>query len=128
MDTEPVMPVAQTVTATAKDYAANYTSDFNAFMSAGQALINGGQAINAEMLAFWQSRFKHGLATGQRLLECGSPQGALEIQLDYAKAALQAYLDQSTRVAGLLTHALTDSLLPKGSAQLPSAAKDPLAA
>jgi hypothetical protein len=117
MDTQHVTPITQAATATGQDYAANHASDLNAFMFAGQALIDGCQTIHAEMLAFWQSRLKDGLATGQRLLECGSPQSALEIQLDYSKAALQAYLDQSTKIAGLLTHAWTDSLMPNGAAQ-----------
>jgi hypothetical protein len=128
MDTQQVTPITQPATTTAQDHAANYTSDLNACMSAGQALIDGCQAINAEMLAFWQSRLKDRLATGQRLLECGSPQSALEIQLDYTKAALQAYLDQSTKIAGLLTHALTDSLMPKGAAQKPGGSTGALAA
>ncbi len=128
MDTQQVTPIAQTATATARDDAAHYTSDLSALMSAGQALVDGCQAINAEMLAFWQSRLKDGLATGQRLLECGSPQTALEIQLDYAKTALQAYLDQSTKIVGLLSHALTEGVMPKRSAQAPSGAKDALAA
>jgi hypothetical protein len=128
MDTQHVTSITQTATTTAREHAANYTSDLNAFMFAGQALVDGCQAINAEMLAFWQSRLKDGLATGQRLLECGSPQGAVEIQLDYAKAALQAYLDQSTKVAGLLTHALTDSLMPKRAAQTPGGRSNALAA
>ena len=128
MDNKQVTPVTPAGSAAAQDYAAGYTRDFNAFMSAGQMLLDGGQAINAEMLAFWQSRLKDGIATGQRLLECGSPQGALEIQLDYAKAALQAYLDQSARVAALLTRAWADSLMPKGSAPMPAGAKGALAA
>jgi hypothetical protein len=128
MDAQHVTPIAQTAASIAQDEAARYTSALNTFMSAGQALIDGGQSINAEMLAFWQSRFKDSLATGQRLLECGSPQGALEIQLDYAKAALQAYFDQSTKVAALLTHALTDGLMPKGSAQTPGGPKNAIAA
>jgi hypothetical protein len=128
MEAQQVTPIAHAATATAHDHAANYTSELNAFMSAGQALLDGCQAINAEMLAFWQSRLKDGLATGQRLLESGSLQSALEIQLDYAKAALQAYTDQSTKIAGLLTHAWTDSLTPKASAQKPGGAKDALAA
>jgi hypothetical protein len=128
METQHVTPITQPATATAQDHAAEYTSELNAFMSAGQALIDGCQAINAEMLAFWQSRLKDGLATGQRLLESGSPQNALEIHLDHTKAALQAYLDQSTKIAGLLTHAWTDSLLRKGSAQKRGGASNVLAA
>jgi Phasin protein len=128
MDTQHVTPITQTATATGQDGPATHASDLNAFMFAGQALIDGCQAIHAEMLAFWQSRLKDGLATGQRLLECGSPQGALEIQLDYTKAALQAYLDQSTKVTGLLTHALTDSLMPKAAGQTPRGPTGALAA
>jgi hypothetical protein len=128
METQHVTPIAQAATATAQDHAADYTSELNAFMSAGQALIDGCQAINAEMLAFWQSRLKDGLATGQRLMENSSPQDALEIHLDYAKAELQAYLDQSTKIAGLLTHAWTDSLLWQGSAQKRGGARNALVA
>jgi hypothetical protein len=128
MDTQHVTPIAPIAAATAHDQAASYTSDLTAFMSAGQALLDGCQAINAEMLAFWQSRLKDGLTTGQQLLECGSPQSAWEIQLDYTKAALQAYLDQSTRIAGLLTHALTDGLMPNTAAQMAGGSAKALAA
>jgi hypothetical protein len=82
-------------------------------MFAGHALIDGCQQVSAEILAFWQSRLKDGMATGGRLLECGSAEGAWEIQLEYAQATLQAYVDQSTKITGLVTHALTESLLPK---------------
>jgi hypothetical protein len=73
---------------------------------AGQAWTDGCQAMNAEMLAFWQSRLKAGLALGGELLECTSIEGALEVQLDHAKAAVQAYLDQSGRITRLLLQAL----------------------
>jgi hypothetical protein len=127
MEAKQVTPAAQLTAGPAQDRAAHYANDLTAFMSAGQALLDGGQAINTEMLAFWQSRFKNGLETGQRLLECDSPQGALEIQLDYCKAALQAYLDQSTRVAGLMIRAFTDGH-PKGPARFGRGSNDVLAA
>ena len=117
MDTEHVTPITQPATVAAQDQPASDTADLHTMMSAGHALIDGAQTVNAEMLAFWQSRLKDGLATGQRLLECGSAEGAWEIQLDYAKAALQAYVDQSTKIAGLVTHALTDSVRPKARGQ-----------
>src|SRR5918994_2091578 len=119
MDTEHVTPITQPATVTAKEQPASYAADVNALMFAGHALIDGCQAVNAEMLAFWQSRLKDGLATGRRLLECGSAEGAWEIQLDYAKAALQAYVDQSTKITGLVTHAWADSLLPKVAGSAP---------
>lgn len=113
MDNEHVTPLPQTTTATAQEEGAGYTGDLHALMLAGDALIDGCQAVNAEMLAFWQSRLKAGLATGGRLLECTSAEAAVEIQLDYAKATLQAYLDQSARITGLVTQALDDGFMPK---------------
>ena len=110
------------------DQPASYSGAVNAFILAGHALVDGGQAINAEQLAFWQSRLKEDLATCQRLLECGSAQNAWQIQLEYAQSALQAYVDQSTKVAALIAHALTDSLLPKTPRAAPSRSTTALAA
>lgn len=113
MDNEHLTPLSRTITATAQDRGAKHTADLHALMLAGHALIDGCQAVNAEMLAFWQSRLKDSLATGGRLLECTSAESALEIQLDYAKAALQAHLDQSARITGLVMQAFTESLMPQ---------------
>jgi hypothetical protein len=86
--------------------AAKRADELHSLIVAGQAWIDGVQALNAEMLAFWQSRVKAGLAVGGELLECTSVDRALEAQLDYAKAAVQAYLDQPGRIARLLLQAL----------------------
>jgi hypothetical protein len=83
-----------------------------ALIASGQAMINGGQAMHGALLAFLQSRAKEGLAAGQRLAGCGSPQAALEIQLDFAREALQAYGDQFTRLNELAGEALDASLRP----------------
>jgi hypothetical protein len=114
MQTEHATPLPPL--ATIQKQAALATGDVNLLMLAGQALIEGGQQVSAEMLAFWQSRLKDAVATGRRLLECASPQDAWEIQMEYAQAALQAYVDQSTKVASLVTH----SLLPKAPGAAPS--------
>lgn len=113
MDDEQVTRLPQTSMAIIQEKGAARTNDLHALMLAGQALIDGGQAINAEMLAFWQSRLKAGLATGGQLLECNSAESALEVQLDHAKATLQAYLDQSARITGLLRQALDAGLRPE---------------
>ena len=100
MEHEQVTPLPQTTMATQKTSAAP-ADDLHRLILVRQAWIDGHQAINAEMLAFWQSRLKAGLAVGGQLLECTSVDSVLEVQLDYAKAALQAYLDQSARITGL---------------------------
>ena len=112
MDTEKITPITESATPSAQDQAEIYADGFNTLMAASHALIDGCHAVSVEMLAFWQSRIKEGLATGQRLLECDSAEGALEIEIEYAKGALQAYLDQSAKIGDLVSRSLTRSLLP----------------
>jgi hypothetical protein len=112
MDREQVTPITEPTAVTEQDQAALYAAGFNSLLSAGHALIDGCQAVSMEAFAFWQSCLKEGLATGQRLLECDSAEGALEIQLEYAKAALQAYLDRSAKIGDLVARSLTQMAEP----------------
>jgi hypothetical protein len=126
MHTEHARPL--TPVATVKNPPASDTGDVNSLMVAGHALIAGSQEVSAEMLAFWQSRLKDAVATGRRLLECASAVDAWEIQLEYVQAALQAQVDQSTKIAGLMTRTLTDSLLPGAPSAAPRRPTTALAA
>lgn len=83
-----------------------------ALIASGQAMLSGGQAMHGALLAFMQSRAKESLAASQRLAECGSPQDALTIQLDFTREALQAYADQFARLSGLAAEALNASVQP----------------
>jgi hypothetical protein len=111
MDSEKATPITEPIATAGRDQAAIYADGFNTLVAASHALVDGCQAVSAEMLAFWHGRLKDGLATGQRLLECDSPEGALEIQLDFAKSALQAYLDQSAKIGKLVSRSLAQCLL-----------------
>lgn len=112
MDSRHEDPVGEAATVV-REQAAIYAEGVSTLVAAGQALIGGGQAVSAEMLAFWQSRLKEGLATGQRLIECDSAELALEIQMDYAKTAIQAYLDHSARIGDLVSRSLRQGLSPE---------------
>lgn len=92
--------------------AAHVQAGMAALIAAGQAMFNGGQAMHGAQLAFLQSRAKESLAAGQRLAECGSPQDALAIQLDFARESLQAYADQFARLNELAAEALNASVEP----------------
>jgi hypothetical protein len=94
------------------DLAGMYKGNFDAMMAAGQAMMGGFQTLNAEMLVFLQSRVKDGLATSQRLAECQSPQSAIELQLDYGKAMLQAYVDEFDKVTKLSGKVMTEAFAP----------------
>jgi hypothetical protein len=89
-----------------------YQDNLGALIASGQALVNSCQTMHGAALAFAQSRAKEALATGQRLAECGSPQNALEIQLEFAREALQAYADHFARVSTLTGDALKSCAQP----------------
>lgn len=112
MDNTGVTPLPSRATATAQDQDTDASVDLQRLMLAGHALMDSWQEVNAEMLAFSQSRIKAGVATTGRLLGCTSLEGAWEIQLDYARTALQAYRDQSAKISGLAMRSLADGLVP----------------
>ena len=106
MGSHEVTPRKERPVATERAHAALCASEFNAMVAASHELVVGAQAITAEMLAFWQSRVKEGMVAVQRLLECRSVESAVEIHLDHAKGALQAYLDQFAKVGAVATRSL----------------------
>ena len=89
-----------------------YQDNLGALIASGQAMINSCQTMHGALLAFLQSRAKEGLAVSQRLAECGSPQNAVEIELDFAREAMQAYADQFARWSALAGEAFTACAQP----------------
>jgi hypothetical protein len=94
------------------DMTALYKSNLEALMATSQTLVGSYQTMHAVLLAFLQSRAKEGLATSQRLAECGSPLSALEIQLDFARETLQAYADQFNTLGKITGEALDGCVMP----------------
>jgi len=92
--------------------AAIYRNDLAALMASSRALIHGYQTIYGALLAFLQSRAKEALAAAQRVAECGSPQDAAEIQLEFAREALQAYADHLAKCSALSGEALDACVQP----------------
>ena len=96
------------------DMAELYQSYVGALLTSSQALIGSCQTVQGALLAFLQSRAKESLSAGKRLAECGSPQSALEIQLDFAGEALQAYADQFHTLGRIMATALDECSRPLG--------------
>jgi hypothetical protein len=105
------------------DWADMYKANLTAGIASGQAVINGWQSLNAELLAFMQSRVKGGLETSRQVAGCTSPEGALEIQMEYGRAALQAYVDESRRMGELFGKVVTDTIEPLRTQATAAAAK-----
>jgi hypothetical protein len=94
------------------DMTALCHGNLGAAVASSQAAICGAQEVNAVVLAFLQSRAKDGLAASQQLTSCHSPEAALEVQLDYFRAMLQAYTDELGRLQALTGKVLTDVVTP----------------
>lgn len=117
------------------DVAALWRGSLGAAMASSQAAVCGAQEITATLLAFLQSRAKDGVAAGQQLAACRSPEAVLEVQLEYAKAMLQDYADEAGRLHALTGKILADvlvpaqrSLAPRGRTSRAAAGAEPLAA
>jgi hypothetical protein len=93
--------------------AALQRGSIGAAMASSQAAMCGAQEITTRLLAFLQCRAKDGLAAGQQLAACRSPEAVLEVQLEYAKAMLQAYADEFGRLHALTGRILSDVLVPR---------------
>jgi hypothetical protein len=94
------------------DMTALCRGNLGAAMASSQAAICGVQEITATLLAFLQSRAKDGLAAGQQLAACRSPEAMVELQLECAKTMLQAYTDEFGRLHALTGKILADVLVP----------------
>ena len=95
--------------------------NLGAAVASRQAAVCGAQEITA-LLAFLQSRAKDGLAAGQQLAACDSPEALIEVQLECAKAMLQAYADEFDRLHALTGRILADVLVPVQSRAVPAPA------
>ena len=104
------------------DMTALCRGNLGAAVASSQAAICGAQEITATLLAFLQSRAKDGLAASQQLAACDSPDALVEVQLECAKAMLQAYADEFERLHALAGRILADVLVPVRSRAMPAAA------
>jgi hypothetical protein len=97
------------------DFSGLYKGNMDAMVAASQAMITGYQTLNAEMLAFLQSRVKSGLETSQKLASCGSPESMIELQVEYTRSAYTAYAEEFKKLSELSGKILSDAVAPLGA-------------
>ena len=112
------------------DMTALLRGNIGTAMASSQAVICGAQEMTATLLAFLQSRAKDGLAASQQLAACRSREAVVEVQLECAKAMLQAYADEFGRLHALAGRILADVLVPvrRRPVHVPTTAAKALAA
>jgi len=94
------------------DMTSLYKGNVDAMLAASRAMIGGYQSLSAELLAFTQSRMKHGLETSRRLAECQSPESVFELQAEFAREAFKAYADECKKLGEMSGRTFTETCAP----------------
>lgn len=95
------------------DEAAEFGRDaFEAIVASTSATNKGVEAIQAEVLAYSKTALEESLAATKAALTAKSVQELVELQSDYAKSALDAFLQQATRVGELTTKVSQEAFGP----------------
>jgi len=93
------------------------TGGMESIMQSGNAMMKAMSELNAEILGFTKQRMEAGMAVGQSLAQCRSMQAAVELQMDFARAETQVYLDEARKIMELATSAAVEGFKPIQEAQ-----------
>ncbi len=91
----------------------------NAATRAGQAYAQGLVALNQELMAFMQSRWRHDVELGESLMHCRDWQAAADLQRDWLAEASREYADEGRKLFELGSTLMRDCW---GPMEKPSAA------
>jgi phasin family protein len=81
-------------------------------MKAATAVTKGFQAIAAEAADYSKKSFEDGTKTLEKLMAVKSLDKAFEIQAEYAKAAYEAMVAQTTKMGEMMTAVAKDAYKP----------------
>ena len=97
---------------TIEDFQKFSKDQFEAASQSATAFSNGMQQIVAEATEFSKKSFDTGSDVVQRLFGTRSIEGAMQIQLDYAKAAYENALSEASKLGGIVTSTAQDVMKP----------------
>jgi phasin family protein len=80
------------------DVMALAKSNLEHFTRAADAMMSGMKELNEEMVRFAGHQLDAGAEAARSVLSAGTPAEALGRQVDYARSATQAYLNQATKL------------------------------
>ncbi|WP_439815337.1 phasin family protein [Zavarzinia sp. CC-PAN008] len=84
----------------------------DAVMQSNTAAIKAIESLSAELVAFSKNSLEDSLAATKAIMSAKSMQQVIELQTDYTKSALDAFLAQSTRIGELLMSLSKDTAAP----------------
>ena len=85
---------------------------FDAATQSATALSNGVQQMVAEASDYSKKSFETGTDLVQKLFGSRSIETAMQIQIDYAKAAYETAMSEASKIGGIMTATTQDVLKP----------------
>jgi len=74
-----------------------------AMVNAGNLAVKGAEEVNSEMLAFAQNQVEESVAATKAVFGAKTMQEAFEMQANFAKTHLDAYVAQTTKIGEMMT-------------------------
>jgi hypothetical protein len=84
----------------------------DAAMRSAGALTRGFQTLATEAAAFSRQSFEAGTAAFEKLLGVSSVDKAVEVQSTFAQLAYNSYVDQVTKVGGIVAEMASEAYKP----------------
>ncbi len=84
----------------------------NAVLEAGNAILQGWMTVSRELVEFSSARWREQIELSQRLLGCGDPTAAFDLQCEMARAARRQFFDEAAKLMDLAAKAAQSSWAP----------------
>jgi phasin family protein len=91
----------------------------------GDRLARGVDAIGRELMGYAQQSIEAGIANGEALTGCRTPQAALELQTELARTQMNAALAEGSKLSKMAADVANQALAPL-NARLGTAVKEVL--
>lgn len=88
---------------------AGFASSFDPLLQAGNRILQNWQVVNNELLEFGKTQLSRSFDVGQRLARSNSVDQTIETQTDYARSALNDYINETGKLIDLSTRAMFDT-------------------
>jgi hypothetical protein len=88
------------------------TQNFEAFVRANEAIMNGMAALSSEMHDFGNKRLRENVERSESLMSCNDSEEAFRIQWDFFQSATQQYFDQTNNMLAIMAKITGDYWAP----------------
>lgn len=99
-------------TASLGELNAEGKQNLDAVVASAAAAQKGAEALSQQALSYGKTSWETGVAAAQSLAKARSVQELIELQTNYTKSAMEAYLSEVTKATDVFTASVKDSFKP----------------